>query len=215
MSRRVKSELRGVLDALPVPAAVVGRRGTVFYANPAFLGHFGSPSGSFPAFLGLTPAQWDRLLTAGTLILADGRSLSAARLGSRRFLVTFGGDGRLEGLHQLAAALCRDLTVDPIWVVGPRLVELSGADQVVLWVRRSLAGDFEGHAWPPEAPGRIPYLGVTDLDELERDELASLGLSGEDLAAVLELSTPRTVAVRAIQRYWTKHHPEQLTAAQP
>jgi len=53
------------------------------------------------------------------------------------------------------------------------------------------------------------------LDELERDELASLGLSGEDLAAVLELSTPRTVAVRAIQRYWTKHHPEQLTAAQP
>ena len=53
------------------------------------------------------------------------------------------------------------------------------------------------------------------LDQLERDELASLGLGGEDLATVLELSTPRTVAVRAIQRYWTKHHPEQLTAAQP
>ncbi len=176
MSRRVKSELKGILDLLPVPAAVVSRRGAVFYVNPAFLADFGSPSGPLPAFLGLTTAQWDRLIAAGSLTLPDGRSLSAARVGIRRFLIAFGGDGRLEGLHQLTAALCRDLTVDPIWVVGPRLVELSGADQVVLWLRRSLAGDFEGHAWPPEAPGRIPYLGITDLDELERDPAGSAWL---------------------------------------
>jgi len=161
---------------LPVPAAVVGRRGVVFHANRAFLAHFGSPLEPLPKALGLESAQWDRLITAGSLTLPDGRSLSTVPLGTRRFLLTLGDDGRLEGLNQLAIALCRDLTVDPIWVIGPRLVEVAGADQVVLWVRRSLAGDFEGYAWPPEAPGRIPYLGITDLDELERDPTASAWL---------------------------------------
>ncbi|MER3396940.1 MAG: hypothetical protein C4315_02070 [Chloroflexota bacterium] len=176
MSRRLKSELKGIVDALPVPAAVVGRRGVVFHANRAFLAHFGSPLEPLPKALGLESAQWDRLITAGSLTLPDGRSLSTVPLGTRRFLLTLGDDGRLEGLNQLAIALCRDLTVDPIWVIGPRLVEVAGADQVVLWVRRSLAGDFEGYAWPPEAPGRIPYLGITDLDELERDPTASAWL---------------------------------------
>ncbi len=176
MSRGVSAELKEVIDGLPLPAALVGRRGTLLYANRPFLSQVGAVSGPLPLALGLDAARWKQLLDAGSLVLPDGRSLSASPVGARRFLVTVGDDGRLEGLNQLAIALCQDLTVDPIWVVGPRLVELVGADQVILWVRRSLAGDFEGHAWPPEAPGRIPYLGITDLDDLERDPAGSAWL---------------------------------------
>ncbi len=169
MARRVRAELKGLIDDLPVPAALVGRGGALLYANQAFFGEFGGISGSVPAGLGVRAARWKRFLEEGSLALPDGRRLLASRVGARRFLLTVGGDARLEGLNRLAMALCQDLTVDPIWVIGPRLVELVGADQVVLWVRRSLAGDFEGYAWPPESPGRIPYLGITDLDELERN----------------------------------------------
>jgi len=169
MARRVRPELVDLVDVLPVPAALVGRGGALLYANRGFLREFGVISGSVPAALGLKAPQWKQLLAEGSLTLPDGRSLAASRVGARRFLLTAGGEARLEGLNRLAAALCQDLTVDPIWVVGPRLVELAGADQVILWVRRSLAGDFEGHAGPPDAPGRRPCLGITDLDELERD----------------------------------------------